>query len=127
MLPMQCFHEPNHESGRAQRWASGMVDDHPFCVAGLWRTWEEAEGGYAFSFAQFTINADQHPLMKRFHMPGEEKRKLVIIPCAHYQQWLDAGTPEHAAAMLLNYPATQMKTWPAPKAPAGGQQSGLLF
>jgi hypothetical protein len=31
------------------------------------------------SFSMLTINADQHPLMKRFHKPGEEKRMPLIL------------------------------------------------
>jgi hypothetical protein len=27
-----------------------------------------------------TLNADSHPLMKRFHKPGDEKRGIVILP-----------------------------------------------
>lgn len=129
LLPMQWFYEPNYESGRAQRWAIGMADDQPFCVAGLWRAWEEAEGGYAFSFTQITINADEHPLMNRFHKPGEEKRNLVIIPRAHYADWINAGHPERARELLLNYPASAMKAWPAPKNEPGSraQQGTFLF
>lgn len=129
LLPMQWFYEPNYESGRAQRWAIGMADDQPFCVAGLWRAWEEAEGGYAFSFTQITINADEHPLMNRFHKPGEEKRNLVIIPRARYADWLNAGHPERARELLLNYPASAMKAWPAPKSEpgSGARQGAFLF
>jgi putative SOS response-associated peptidase YedK len=36
-----------------------------------------------------TINADGHPLMDRFHKPGDEKRMLVLLEPQQYQGWLD--------------------------------------
>lgn len=140
LLPMHWFCEPNYESGRAQRWSIGMADDAPFCVAGLWRAWEEAEGGQSFSFTQITINADQHPLMGRFQKPGDERRSLVIVPRTEYGAWLNARDPEVARSMLTLYPAGQMKAWAqdqaygnrrqvaAPAAPAAGSGGqGSLF
>jgi len=46
-----------------------------------------------------TINADQHPLMKRFHKPGDEKRTPVVIKPELHQAWLDA-TPDQAMALM---------------------------
>ena len=31
------------------------------------------------SFTMLTINADAHPLMRRFHRPDDEKRMLVLL------------------------------------------------
>ncbi|MFJ3058227.1 hypothetical protein [Herbaspirillum sp. NPDC087042] len=42
---MECFYEPNYVSGKAQRWAIGIADGEPFCVAGLWCGWKEEEDG----------------------------------------------------------------------------------
>jgi len=113
LLPTQWFYEPNWESGKAQRWAIGMADDEPFCVAGLWKAWEEEQGAFSFSFTQLTINADDHPVMRHFHKPGDEKRSLVIVPRAEWDSWLNAGDPEIARSMLTPYPAVLMKAWPA--------------
>lgn len=129
LLPATMFYEPNYESGRPQRWAIGMADREPFCVAGLWRAWEEPEGGYSFSFTQITINADRHPLMRRFHKPEDEKRSLVIIPKTHYDDWLNAGTPDMARAFLTLTPAEEMAAWPAEAgygAPKSTAQSSLF-
>lgn len=111
LLPLHWFCEPGYASGRAQRWAIGMADDAPFCVAGLWRAWEEPEGGYSFSFTQITINADHHPVMNRFQKPEDEKRSLVIVPRAQYGDWLNAGSAENAWPMLRLYPPHEMKAW----------------
>jgi putative SOS response-associated peptidase YedK len=56
-----------------------MRDGALFSVAGLWREWAEPVGSVATLLTQITINTDEHPLMKRFHRTGDEKRALVVI------------------------------------------------
>jgi len=121
LVPMDWFYEPNWESGSAERWAIGMADGEPFCVAGLWKKWPEEQGSFSFSFTQLTINADEHPLMKRFHKLGDEKRSLVIVPRSEYEAWLNVKDPEMARQMLSLYPAEQMKAWPAPRPKAASK------
>jgi putative SOS response-associated peptidase YedK len=135
-VPMNCFYEPNYESGRAERFGIGMHDDSLFFVAGLWREWAEADGKVATSFTQITINADAHPLMRRFHKPDDEKRALVVLPPENVDAWLQCRTPEHARSFLRHYPADAMKAWPAPntvrkpaatpEAPAAAVQGSLF-
>lgn len=111
LIPMQDFFEPNYESGKPERWQIGVINDQErtdFAVAGLYRTWEEADGQTSFSFTQITINADQHPLMSRFHQPDDEKRSLVILPEEDYDEWLACRNPEIARAFLQLYPAHKM-------------------
>jgi putative SOS response-associated peptidase YedK len=79
LIPCRSFYEPNYETGKAVRWKIGMADSAPFAIAGLWRTWDEPEGT-ALSFTMLTVNSNEHPLMKRFHRPGDEKRSVVILP-----------------------------------------------
>jgi hypothetical protein len=43
-----------------------------------------------------TANADHHPLMRRFHKPGDEKRSVLIVPPAQYEEWLSCRNPELA-------------------------------
>jgi putative SOS response-associated peptidase YedK len=128
---MSCFYEPNYESGRAERFGIGMQDDALFYVAGLWREWREADGNIGTSFTQITINADEHPLMKRFHKPGDEKRALVVLPDEDVDAWLACREPEMARSFLRHYPAEQMKAWAAPTAPrvkkAAVPETGSLF
>ena len=53
-----------------------------------------------------TINADGHPLMQRFHAPGDEKRSIVVLAPDHYEAWLRADDAQ-ARQMLANFdPAT---------------------
>jgi hypothetical protein len=39
-----------------------------------------------------TINAAEHPLMKRFHKSGDEKRSVVIVSPSEYEGWLSSRT-----------------------------------
>ncbi len=131
-VPMRCFYEPSYESGRAERFGIGMRDDALFYVAGLWREWAEADGKVAASFTQITINADDHPLMRRFHKPGEEKRSLVVLPPHDLDDWLQCRNPEVARSFLRPFPAEAMKAWAAPKearkkAEEQGPVTGSLF
>ena len=85
LIPTQVFFEPDYETGKAVRWAIGMASGEPFAIAGLWREWE-GEGAPRFSFTMLTLNADHHPLMKRFHKLGarsmDEARSFVTLPDA---------------------------------------------
>ncbi|HEX8787576.1 MAG TPA: DUF159 family protein, partial [Telluria sp.] len=65
--------------------------------------------------------ADQHPLMRRFHKPGDEKRSLVVLPEGDVDAWLACRDPELARSFLRDYPFDAMKAWPAPKAPAAAK------
>lgn len=114
LVPMQAFFEPNWETGTHVRWRIGMADESPFAVAGLWRAWQEPDGTESHSFTQLTINADVHPLMRRFHKPGDEKRTLVIVPAAEYDSWLSCRDPEEARSFLRLYPPELMAARPAP-------------
>ena len=112
LVPMQDFFEPCYETGRAQRWRIGLVDAADFAVAGLYNEWEEASGGKSFSFTQITINADAHPLLKRFHKPDDEKRSLVVVHRRDYDDWLSCKNPEIARSFLQLYPAEKMHAEP---------------
>jgi putative SOS response-associated peptidase YedK len=83
------------------------------------------------SFTQITINADEHPLMKRFHKPGDEKRSLVVLPPGDVDAWLACRDPELARSFLRHYPAERMKAWAAPAAPKAKKvvvpETGSLF
>lgn len=64
------------------------------------------------SFIQLTINIVRHPLMRCFHKSGDEKRALVIVPQAEWDDWLDCSDPEYARGFLRPYPAELMRAWP---------------
>ena len=113
LVPMTGFFEPCYESGKAERWRISMADGTPFAVAGIWRAWQE-EQGYTFSFSQLTINADTHPLLRRMHKPGNEKRSLVIVSPDDYDAWLGCKVPELARTYLVQQHAEWLMGGPMP-------------
>jgi len=91
LVPMAAFYEPNYESGNAERWSIERQDHEPFTVAAIYDTWKSnPDQKIIRSFSMLTINADIHPLMRRFHKPEDEKRSLVVIPPEHRRDWLHA-------------------------------------
>lgn len=93
LVPMTAFYEPHYESGKPARRGIGMADNSMFAVGRLWREWD-GDAGPEYSFTQLTINANDHPLMRRFHKPCDEKRALVIMLQAEWDNWLDCSAPE---------------------------------
>jgi putative SOS response-associated peptidase YedK len=68
----------------------------------------------SLSFTQITINADHHPLMKRFHRPEDENRMLVIVPLEHYDDWLNCPSDALARKLFQPYPAELLDAKAAP-------------
>ena len=116
LLPMQAFYEPDYESGKAVRWRIERCDRQAFTVAGIWDTWVDRSGSVErrlHSFSMLTINADAHPLMARFHKPGDEKRSLVVIDAAQRDTWLHADG-DTGAALFADFPPGEFQAAPAP-------------
>ena len=87
------FFEPNWESGKAVRWRIKRSDGAPMGVASLWDRWTDAATGEVVtSFTMLTVNADGHPVMGRFHRPGDEKRSVVVLEPEQFGGWLTGGT-----------------------------------
>ena len=110
---MAAFYEPDYETGKALRWKIERHDKRAFTAAAIWDFWRRPTGEGLHSFSMLTINADDHPVMGRFHKPGDEKRSLVIVPPERRDEWLRA-TPEHANRILLPLPAEEFTAGPAP-------------
>ncbi|MET0267927.1 MAG: SOS response-associated peptidase family protein [Duganella sp.] len=118
IVPALAVFEPNWESGKHERWALRLASGEPFGMPGMWRSWEEDDGSLAYSFTHFTLNANHHPLLRRFHA-DEEKRGVAILRPEHYDDWLSSRNPEFARALIGLYPADQLQAGPAPKAAPG--------
>ena len=54
--------------------------------------------------SMLTVNADQHPLMKNFHRPEDEKRMVVILDEDQYDEWLKA-LAGRSMSFMRQYPA----------------------
>jgi len=117
LIPCESFYEPNYETGKPVRWRIGMASGEPLAIAGLWRAWEEVAAPPALSFTMLTVNANEHPLMKRFHKPGDEKRSVVIVPRDAYEDWLSCTSTDEARSFLNLFPADQMAATAYPLPP----------
>ncbi len=117
IIPAEAIFEPNWSSGRAVSARISLADGEPMGIAGLWARWKSPQGEIVHSYTMLTINADQHPLMRQFHKPGDEKRMVVILPVDRYDDWLKAG-PERSQAFMQPFPADQM-TADEPKVDGG--------
>ncbi|MES2740092.1 MAG: SOS response-associated peptidase family protein [Pseudomonadota bacterium] len=125
LVPCMAVFEPNWEQSQHVRWAIEMADQAPFAVAGLWRGWEEPDGALSHSFTQLTVNADDHPVMRRFHKPGDEKRSVAIVRPQDYDDWLACTDPDLARGMLQLYPAELLHARSAPR-PSTKKQAELF-
>ncbi len=117
IIPAMNFFEPNYESGKAVRWRIEHASDRPLGIAGIWE-WKPQgpDGKPLLSFSMLTINADQHPLMNRFHKPGDEKRMVMILDPLQYDGWLE-GTLAADPEVYQPYPADQLKAEADPAPP----------
>ena len=94
------FYEPSYESGKAVRWRIELASSDPFGIACLWDRWTDpASGERVVSFSMLTVNADEHPVMCKFHKPRDEKRTPVIIAPNFYEHWLSSDTTQAAELM----------------------------
>ncbi len=112
LVPMQSFFEPSYESGKAVRHQIQRQDLEPFTVAAIWDHWSDYRGR-VHSFSMLTINADQHPLMKRFHKPQDEKRSLIIVPPHLRKDWVNANH-RRAQELIFEMSAEQFYAAPYP-------------
>ncbi|MDD2714051.1 MAG: SOS response-associated peptidase [Simplicispira sp.] len=107
IIPALAIYEPDWRSGKAIPTRIGRADGQPLGIAGLWDQWKSPQGETVHSFTMLTVNADQHPLMNLFHKPTDEKRMVVILPPAQFDDWLAA--PAHRSMEFLQpYPAAEL-------------------
>lgn len=115
VIPVEAIYEPNWETGKAVRWRIGLPGQTPMGIAGIYRRWRHPDAREFQSFAMLTVNADDHPVMKRFHRPGEEKRMVVILPPEEYLPWLTCAVD--AASLHFRQYAGPLDASPAPLPP----------
>lgn len=114
IIPAADFFEPNWETGKNVWWRLKRADDTPWGLAGLWNTWlDKSSGEVHESYTMLTVNADDHPLMRRMHKPDpklgphqQDKRSVIAIELQDVDEWL-AGTLNQAKA-LLRPPAIEL-------------------
>ena len=103
------FFEPNWETGKAVRWRIRRANGEPMGVASLWDRWTDTTTGEVVtSFTMFTVNADRHPVMGRFHRPGDEKRSVAMLEPDRFGDWFKAD-PSNALD-LVSRPSDRLLT-----------------
>lgn len=117
IIPADAFYEPDWRSGKAVPTRIARADGQPMGIAGIWTGWHSPDGHIVRSYSMLTINAADHPLMRQFHQPQDEKRMVVILPEDRYRDWIEASQ-EQARELLRPYPAEQMTSSPEHKAGA---------
>ena len=108
IIGVDAFFEPDWRSGKPLPASVSRLDGEPMGLAGLWSSWKSPQGELIHSFTMLTINAEQHPLMNKFHKPADEKRMVVILPPEHYGPWLQASA-DQSRGFLRQFPASLLK------------------
>lgn len=111
IIPASTFDEPCWETGKNIWWRFTRADAQPWGLAGLWNTWTHPSTGEIFeSYTMLTINADDHPLMRRMHKPdpkrpadSQDKRSVISIELSDVDQWL-FGSVREANELLRSPP-----------------------
>ncbi|MDO4681407.1 MAG: SOS response-associated peptidase family protein [Lautropia sp.] len=120
LIPAVHFDEPCWGTGRNVWWRFHRADGRPWALAGLWNTWTDPRTGELIdSYTMLTINADEHPLMRRMHRPDprfgpdeQDKRSVIPIEEADVEQWL-FGSRDEAAALMRLAPVDIFRAGPA--------------
>jgi putative SOS response-associated peptidase YedK len=89
-IPAEAFYEPCYETGRSVRWRIGSAQPTPLLIAGLWDQWCAPDGRSVLSFTMLTRNADDHPVMRRFHPAEDEKRSVILLAPDALEDWFGA-------------------------------------
>jgi putative SOS response-associated peptidase YedK len=107
IIPAEAIYEPDWRSGKAVPTRISRADCKPMGIAGLWSSWRNTNGDLTYSYTMLTINADQHPFMRQFHKPDDEKRSVVILHEQDYDGWLQSPAAD-SLDFLNPYPADNL-------------------
>ena len=107
IIPARSFDEPCWETGRNVWHTFSRTDGLLWGLAGLWNTWTDRSTGEVLeSYTMLTMNADEHPLMKRMHKPdpklppeAQDKRSVIAIEMDDVERWL-LGSLDDAKELL---------------------------
>jgi putative SOS response-associated peptidase YedK len=97
-IPVAAFYEPEYTHGRAQMQRIRQIDKGVFWLAGLWECFSDVFGQNVWSHTLLTINAEQHPFMRRFHAVDDEKRSVIVLPTQAVKPWLTSESMQQAQA-----------------------------
>lgn len=117
IIPADAIFEPDWRSGKAVPTRITRANGEPLGIAGLWSSWKSPKGELLHSYTMLTINADDHPLMRLFHKPTDEKRMVVILPPERYQDWLQTPAERSMDFMKLCSADLLQSSQPDPTSP----------
>lgn len=106
LLPVDGYFEWRAIKGRKQPYALAMVDDRPFCIAGIWEPQRDPDtrpGTEGRTFA--VITCEPNDLVATIH-----DRMPVILHEKDYARWL--GEDADPANLMVPFPNELMKIWP---------------
>ena len=100
--------------GLVPSWAKdATIGRRTYNARSIWDRWTDpATGEVVASFSMLTINAEHHPIMNRFHKPGDEKRTPVVLAPDQFGAWLDA-MPDAAMVILHSGRMPELTSTPA--------------
>lgn len=107
IIPAAAIYEPDWRSGKAVPARIERADGGLMAIAGLWEEWSGPDGKGHLSFTMLTVNADDHPFMRHYHRPDDEKRMLAILPNGSIKDWLNAPA-ETSMSFMRHYPADRL-------------------
>lgn len=108
IIPAAAIYEPDWRSGKAITTRIVRADGEVMGIAGLWEQWRDpGTEKILHSYTMLTINADDHPFMRNYHKPQDEKRMVVILPKGLYGDWLKAPAGD-SMEFMRQYPADRM-------------------
>jgi putative SOS response-associated peptidase YedK len=82
-----------------------MKDGRPFTFAGLWENWKDPESGEWLRTCTI-ITGEPNELVAQIH-----PRMPVILSEQHHAAWLGESDDGKLKAILVPYPADQMRMW----------------
>lgn len=129
LIPALDYDEPYWGTGRNVWWRFGRADRDLWALAGLWSEWTDPATGHVVpSYTMLTQNCDAHPLLNRMHKPdptlppdGQDKRSVIAIERADWEQWLHGSIDE--AMALVKLPPEHLFA----HGPADAQQQAALL
>jgi putative SOS response-associated peptidase YedK len=106
LIPADGFYEWQRQDGKKQPLYIHSSNNHVFAFAGLWETWQGADGSEIDSCTILTTEAND--LVRPIH-----DRMPVIIEPDDYNLWLEPDPdPKQAYHLLRPYPAEKMAVYP---------------
>ena len=101
LIPADGFYEWKELDGKKYPFLFTLINQKPFTFAGLWDTWQKAEGEVLYSCTLITTEPNE--LLAHYH-----NRMPVILGEDQRWQWLEDASTEELKALLIPFPADKM-------------------